>query len=89
MTAVTPAIAVSGCVVACNVAVVMLGYSYKTAKLRAQEMAKQALLARILRRCLGRHQEYDGYAIVQRMPPGTCSRAMRHVASQRTSAQVA
>ena len=43
MTAVTTAIAVSGCVVACNVAVVMLGYSYKTAKLRAQETAKQAL----------------------------------------------
>ena len=43
MTAVTIAIAVTGCVVACNVAVVMLGYSYKTAKLRAQETAKQAL----------------------------------------------
>ena len=39
MTAVTTAIAVSGCVVACNVAVVMLGFSYKTAKLRAQETA--------------------------------------------------
>ena len=34
MTAVTIVIAVTGCVVACNVAVVMLGYTYKTAKLR-------------------------------------------------------
>ena len=43
MTAATIAIAVTGFVVACNVAVVMLGYSYQTATLRAQETAKQAL----------------------------------------------
>jgi hypothetical protein len=36
MTAVTIAIAVTGCMVAGNVAVLMLGYSHKTAKLRAQ-----------------------------------------------------
>ena len=90
MTAVTIAIAVTGFVVACNVAVVMLGYSYQTATLRAQETAKQALSRPYRqRRCLAGHQEYEGYAIVQRTPPGTCSRAMRHVTSQRTSAQVA
>jgi hypothetical protein len=49
MSAVTVAIAVTGCVVACNVAVVMLGYSYETAKLRAQETAKQALVATIVK----------------------------------------
>jgi hypothetical protein len=88
MTAVTIAIAVTGVVGACNVAVVMLGYSDKTAKLRAQETAKEALSRPYRqRRCLARHQE--GYAIVQRTPPRTCSRAMRHVTSQRTSAQVA
>ena len=86
MTAVTIAIAVTGFVGACNVAVVMLGYSYKTAKLRAQETAKEALgRPYCQRRCLARHQEYEGYAIVQRTPPRTCSRAMRHVTSQRTS----
>jgi len=67
---VTIAIAVTGCVVACNVAVVMLGYSYNTAKLRAQETAKQALSRPYRqRRCLA--------PIVQRTPPRTCSRAMR------------
>jgi hypothetical protein len=49
MSAVTVAIAVTGCVVACNVDVVMLGYSYETAKLRAQETAKQALVATIVK----------------------------------------
>jgi hypothetical protein len=78
MSAVTIAIAVTGCGVAFNVAVVLLGYSYNTAKLRAQETAKQALSRPYRqRRCLARHQEYDGYAIVQRTPPRTCSRAMR------------
>ena len=65
MTAVTIAIAMTGFVGACNVAVVMWGYSYKTAKLGA-ETAKEALnrLYR-QRRCLAGRQEYEGYAIVQ------------------------
>jgi hypothetical protein len=55
MSAVTIAIAVTGCVVVCNVAVVMLGYSYNTAKLRVQETAKQALSRpHRQRRCLAR-----------------------------------
>jgi hypothetical protein len=82
MTAVTIAIAVTGCMVAGNVAVVMLGYSYKTAKLRAQETAKHAFSQR---RCLARHQEYD--AIVQRTLPRTCTRdEARHIPAK---AQVA
>ena len=66
MTAVTIAIAMTGFVGACNVAVVMWGYSYKTAKLGAEETAKEALnrLYR-QRRCLAGRQEYEGYAIVQ------------------------
>ena len=43
MTAVTIAIAMTGFVGACNVPVVMWGYSYKTAKLVAEETAKEAL----------------------------------------------
>ena len=60
---------------------VMLGYSYKAAKLRAQETAKQALSRPYRqRRCLARHQEHDGYAIVQRTPPSVLSRdEARHI----------
>ena len=85
MTAVTVAIAVTGFVGACNVAVVVLGYSIKTAKLRAQELAKQAFSCPYERRSLARHQEYEEYAIVQQSLLRTRSRAMRHVTSQRTS----
>ena len=84
MTAVTVAIAVTGFVGACNVAVVVLGYSIKTAKLRAQELAKQAFSCPYERRSLTRHQEYEEYPIQQSLLR-TRSRAMRHVTSQRTS----
>jgi hypothetical protein len=69
MTAVTIAIAVTGCVVACNVAVSCWATATRLPSYgRKKRRSKQLSRPYRQRRCLARHQEHDGYAIVQRTP---------------------